>query len=201
MKRLRSIVITAALGVVAFATVFATTARASCVPLTEKGEAGWRLQSSRSQPGTFALALAQFAPDTSAADPSIVGFWQVAFVAQGNTNGIPDGAPIDSAYVQWHSDGTEIMNSSRDPRTQSFCLGVWKKTGPFSYTLKHLAMSWTTDGTFIGPATILENVTLARRGDTFTGTFVITQYEPDGITISPPTPIFGIMRGTRITAD
>ena len=62
-------------------------------------------------------------------------------------------------------------------------------------------MSWTTDGAFVGPATILENVTLARRGDTFTGTFVIVQYEMDGITISPPTPIFGTLRGTRITAD
>jgi hypothetical protein len=145
--------------------------------------------------------LAQFAPDTSAPDLSIVGFWQVDFVAKDNTNGIPDGTLIDSAYVQWHSDGTEIMNSSRDPRTQSFCLGVWKKTGPFSYTLKHRAMTWTSDGTPIGPATILENVTLGRRGDTFTGTFVIVQYEMDGITISPPTPIVGTLRGTRITAD
>ena len=167
MKRLSRIMVTAALGAVAFG-AFAPTARASCVPLTKNDGAPWRLHSSRGQLGTFAPVLAQFAPDTSAPDLSIVGFWQVDFVAKDNTNGIPDGTPIDSAYVQWHSDGTEIMNSSRDPRTQSFCLGVWKKTGPFSYTLKHLAMSWTSDGTPIGPATILENVTLARRGDTFT---------------------------------
>jgi hypothetical protein len=200
MKRLSRIIVTAALGAVAFGT-FASTARASCVPSTKNDGVPWRLHSSRGQLGTFAPVLAQFAPDTSAPDLSIVGFWQVDFVAKDNTNGIPDGTPIDSAYVQWHSDGTEIMNSSRDPRTQSFCLGVWKKTGPFSYTLKHRAMTWTSDGTPIGPATILENVTLARRGDTFTGTFVIVQYEMDGITISPPTPIFGTLRGTRITAD
>ena len=81
----------------------------------------------------------------------IVGFWHVAFVAQGNTNGIPDGTTIDSAYVQWHSDGTEIMNSSRDPRTGNFCLGVWKRTGAFTYTLKHLALSWDGSGTPVGP--------------------------------------------------
>lgn len=200
MKRLSRIIVTAALGAVAFG-AFAPTARASCVSLTTKDGAPWRLQSSRGQLGTFAPVLAQFAPDPSARDVSIVGFWQVDFVAQGNSNGIPDGTPIDSGYAQWHSDGTEIMNSSRDPRTQSFCLGVWKRTGPFSYTLKHLAMTWTSDGTPIGPATILENVTLAGRGDTFAGTFTITQYATDGITILPPTPIVGTLRGTRITPD
>jgi|SoiMethySBSTD1v2_1073268.scaffolds.fasta_scaffold560405_3 hypothetical protein len=108
MKRMRSIIITAALGVVAFATVFATTARASCVSLTEKSEVGWRLQSSRSQPGTFALALAQFAPDTSAADPSIVGFWQVAFVAQGT----PTGSPTERRSILLTCSGTATARKS-----------------------------------------------------------------------------------------
>src|SRR4029077_2486440 len=73
-------------------------------------------------------------------DP-IVGFWRVNLVSKGNS-GIPDGAILDAGFSQWHSDGTEILNSSRAPETQSFCLGVWKKTAPFHYKLNHFAISW-----------------------------------------------------------
>src|SRR4029077_12448882 len=59
-------------------------------------------------------------------DP-IVGFWKVAFTSKGNEPNIPDGAPIDSGFVQWHSDGTEIMNSGRPPQNGDFCLGVDRK--------------------------------------------------------------------------
>ena len=185
MKTHSRVVVIAVLTLAAFGTVFAPRAMAGCVSPNESGGTAWRLKP----------AL------TPAVEMSIVGFWHVEFVAQGNTNGIPDGALIDSAYVQWHSDGTEIMNSSRDPRTGSFCLGVWKRTGAFTYALKHFALSWNGDGTPQGPASILENVRLARGGDTFTGTFTITQYATDGITIVPPTPIVGTLAGTRITPD
>ena len=62
-------------------------------------------------------------------DASIVGLWKFAFTAKGNSGNTapfnpPDGATLDAGYVQWHSDGTEIMNSGRDPASGSFCLGV-----------------------------------------------------------------------------
>jgi len=50
---------------------------------------------------------------------SIVGFWHVKFVSEGTT-GIPDGTIIDMGFSQWHSDGTEILNSSRSARHQQF---------------------------------------------------------------------------------
>src|SRR5947208_13320831 len=50
---------------------------------------------------------------------SIVGFWHVKFVSEGTT-GIPDGTIIDMGFSQWHSDGTEILNSSRPARHQQF---------------------------------------------------------------------------------
>jgi hypothetical protein len=189
MKGVSKIVVVAAL-TLAFGSVLAPAARASCVSLDEQGGAGWRLAPSSVPAGGLGLLL-----QAGAAETSIVGFWRVDFTAQGDTE------PFDSAYVQWHSDGTEIMNSSRDPRTQSFCLGVWKKTGPFTYTLKHLAMSWDGAGHPVGPATILENVTLALHGDMFTGTFTLTQYAMDGTTVLPPTPIAGTLAGTRIMPD
>jgi len=81
------------------------------------------------------------------------------------------------------------------------CLGVWERTGPFTSTPNHLALSWDGAGNAVGPATITETVTLGRDGDSFTGTFTITQYALDGRTVLPPTPIVGTLAGTRITPD
>jgi len=114
MNRLSSI-ITATLGVIAFSTVFAPSARASCASFDEQG-AIWRLPAADRLSGNVGAPVARFVADTSAPDGSIVGFWRVDFTADGADR------PFDSAYAQWHSDGTEIMNSSRDPRTQAFCL-------------------------------------------------------------------------------
>jgi len=133
-------------------------------------------------------------------DGGIVGFWRVTFVSKESTY-IPDGTVVDWGYVQWHSDGTEVMNSSRPPATSSFCLGVWEKTGPFTYKLRHLALSWNPDGTFLGPATITEEVVLDRKGDSYSGSFVITQYDASGSNTLPPTPIVGVVTGRRITVE
>ena len=199
MNRLSRIIITTSLGGVLFGTVFAPAARASCVSLDQKGQPVWRLPAASKHAVNFGFVVAKFLLDASAPDAPIVGFWHVALTADGADH------PFDSALVQFHSDGNEIMNSSKDPRTQSFCLGVWEKTGAFTYTLKHLAMSWDGAGNPIGPATILENIILDRHGDTFTGTFVLTQYNLDGTIIIPPAPgapaapIPGTLSGTRIT--
>jgi hypothetical protein len=129
----------------------------------------------------------------------IVGLWHVTFVSRGSQY-IPDDTPIDSAYVQWHSDGTEIMNSSRPPATGSFCMGVWEKTGRHTYRLNHVALSWNPDGTPQGPASIREEVTLDRSGNTYKGTFTIVQYDLTGINVLVPTPIVGVLTAERITA-
>ena len=132
------------------------------------------------------------------ADDRIVGFWKVEFVSEG-TDGIPDGTVIDNGFAQWHSDGTEIMNSSRPPATGNFCLGVWHKSGRSSYKLNHFGLSWDSNGTFIGPARIQVEVTVDHSGNTYAGTFTIEQYDPAGNLI-PPT-ITGKVTATRITVD
>jgi hypothetical protein len=121
--------------------------------------------------------------------PSIVGMWQFTFTSTGNSAfGIPDGAPLDQGYSQWHSDGTEIMNSGRDPVTQSFCLGTYASDGHRTYSLNHFALSWDNTGKFckaiapatncfVGPTNIREQVTLNLQGDTYTGHVSITQYD------------------------
>jgi hypothetical protein len=105
-------------------------------------------------------------------DDRIVGFWKMKFVA--------DDTVIDNGFVQWHSDGTEIINSSRPPATGSFCLGVWQKSGPSSYKVNHFALAYDQNGSFIGPAQLREEVTLDHSGNNYEGTFTIDQYDPSG---------------------
>ena len=64
---------------------------------------------------------------------SIVGFWHVLFTSGGQ--------PFDEGYDVWHSDGTEILNDNAPPAPANgggnFCMGVYEKTGPGAFKLKH----------------------------------------------------------------
>jgi hypothetical protein len=140
--------------------------------------------------------------DASFAEPGsesqhIVGFWKAKFVSQGS-NGIPDGALIDSPFVQWHSDGTEIMNSTRVPATGNFCMGIWHRTGKLTYALNHFGLSFDTNGNFVGPAQIRENITLDKKGNQYLGTFSIDQYDAGGTLL---VEIKGNVSATRVTVN
>lgn len=144
--------------------------------------------------------------DNDSDNAAIVGLWKFAFTA---TN--PPLGPFDAGYVQWHSDGTELMNSGRAPTTGSFCMGVWKQIGHSTFQLNHFGLSWAFDagnpgtgpGTggadFVGPANIRETVTVDHSGNSYQGTFTLVQYEPDGVTVVAT--ITGTVTATRITAD
>ncbi len=196
---LRTISIT--FGIVLVATFFALTANAQCgasdgqaanasatrllersVPLRFASHASFRLASNR---------------ENKSEDVSIVGFWHVKFVSEGTT-GIPDGTVIDMGFSQWHSDGTEILNSSRPPATSNFCLGVWEKTGRSTYKLNHFALSSDLNGNLVGPANIREDLTLDASGNSYSGTFSIDQYDLAGKTLAH---IVGSISATRITVD
>jgi hypothetical protein len=141
----------------------------------------------------------------SVEDP-IVGMWQVEFTAEGNTGSMapPDGTPIDNAFVQWHSDGTEIMNSGRPAQDGNFCLGVWKRTGKTSHKLNHFALGNTTDnapsgiGNPAGPTQIRENIILSRDGNSYTGSFTLDAYDTSGHNVAH---ILGKISATRITVN
>src|SRR5215212_1066954 len=114
------------LGALASVAGFASTVQASCVELPKHGT----LLSPAQTPSSFGrrLVMAQNTPAglSARSGPQIVGLWQFEFTSAGNDGSpfyIPDGAPLDAGYAQWHSDGTEIMNSSRDPITGNVCLG------------------------------------------------------------------------------
>jgi len=135
----------------------------------------------------------------------IVGMWHVTFTAEGNEPGPPDDTPIDNALVTWHSDGTELMNSARPPQDGNFCMGVWKKTGRYTYKLNHFA--WLANDTAnaptgvgnpTGPTRFFEEVTLSPDGKHYSGKFTLDAYDTSG---NPVAHIIGTIAATRITLD
>ena len=147
--------------------------------------------------GPFATASILRVSSQPGAGAGIVGFWKVKFVAEGNV-GIPDGTVIDNGFAQWHSDGTEMMNSSKPPATGNFCMGVYQKSGPSSYQLNHFALGFDASSNFIGPAQIQESVTVNKKNNQYTGTFTIDQYDPMG---NPLAHVAGNVTATRVTID
>jgi hypothetical protein len=110
----------------------------------------------------------------------IVGLWRMNLIAEGDSAfGFKDGDIFDAGISQWHGDGTELLNSSRVPDTQSFCMGIWKKTSRLHYRLNHFAKSWQ-NGVFLGPAQIQEEVVVGEDGNSLSGTWTVDQYDTSG---------------------
>lgn len=142
----------------------------------------------------------------------IVGLWEFTIVSEGNNVApffIRDGAQLDAGYAQWHSDGTEIMNSSRDPATTNFCLGVWQNGSARSYKLNHFGLSWDNTGAlctppagasscYVGVANIREEVTVDPHGNTYSGTVTIDQFNSTGQLLFR---LRGSVSAQRITAN
>ena len=130
----------------------------------------------------------------------------MTFTAKGNEPNTPDGTPIDSGFVQWHSDGTEIMNSGRPPQNGDFCLGVWEKTGRSRYKLNHFALGNVIDPTHPteigppgGPTQIVEDIILSRDGNHYAGRFTLDAYDTPANGNKLLTHIIGVVTATRIT--
>jgi len=110
------------------------------------------------------------------ANHSIVGMWSFTMT--------PTAGPGDFGYQQWHSDGTELMNSGgRAPASENFCMGVWKQTGLSRYHLNHYALSYDpSSGTINARVIIKEDVTLNSTGNSYSGSFTLDVYDPTGTT-------------------
>lgn len=130
----------------------------------------------------------------SAATPEpIVGFWNITLTA-------PDGTVFDWGLQQWHSDGTEILNSGLAPKR--FCLGMWvKAAGPSTYEINHFPLDYSN-----GPLNIInirEKVTLSPDHNSMTGTFTFDVYDAEGNPVNDPggnpIHIVGDVEGHRIT--
>jgi hypothetical protein len=135
--------------------------------------------------------------------PSIVGMWSFQFISMGNTThnpSIADGTQLLWGYNQFHSDETEILNAgSRSPAQQNFCLGVWQKTGDFTYQVNHFALNYNaTTGALLGKIIVVEMVTVSPGGTAFSGTFVETVFDTTG---KQTDQLTGQIKAQRITVD
>jgi hypothetical protein len=127
----------------------------------------------------------------------IVGLWRMNLIAEGDSAfGFKDGDIFDAGIAQWHDDGTELLNSSRVPDTQSFCMGIWKKTSHLHYRLNHFAKSWQ-NGVFLGPAQIQEEVVVGEDGNSLSGTWTVDQYDTSGNLLAH---LAGKIEAKRLTA-
>ena len=135
---------------------------------------------------------------------TIVGMWNIQFISKGNTAhnpSIPDGAQLDFGYTQWHSDGTELMNSGgHAANTGNFCMGTFVRTGLFTYVLNHFALSYDpVTGNLTAKIHILEQVTLDPSGNEYAGTLTIDAYDPKSG--SQMDHVSGTVSATRVTVD
>ena len=195
-----------ALGLVLIGTVLTAKASAECLSYLPGHKAGAVVSPQSWSGAEFSSASLVLASEHDSND-AIVGFWKVTFTAEGNgKEGPPDDTQIDSGYVQWHSDGTEIMNSGRPPQNGDFCLGVWEKTGRSRYKLNHFALGNViedpTNPTVIGPpggpTQIVEDIILSRDGNHYVGTFTLDAYDTNHALL-PGGHIIGVITATRIT--
>ena len=160
------------------------------------------------QPGSARFMHAALFDDDDRDGPSVVGMWHVIFTAHTmNGNPIPSNAypMIDNAFVVFHSDKTEIMESARPPQDGNFCLGVWERTGDRSYYVNHLP--WLGNDTANAPsgignptagAQITERVTLGEDGNKYSGSFTLVAYNLDG---TKAVTFTGVLAATRITTS
>jgi hypothetical protein len=197
---------TTIVGLVLVGTILTATASAECLSYLPGHKTGAVVSPQSWSGATFRPASLLMISDHDSEDAPIVGFWKVTFTAEGNgKEGPPDDTPIDSAYVQWHSDGTEIMNSGRPPQNGDICLGVWEKTGKFRYKLNHFATGNVIDpndptaiGPPGGPTQIVEDIILSRDGNHYTGMFTLDAYDTNHVLL-PGGHIIGVITATRIT--
>ncbi|HEY2416315.1 MAG TPA: hypothetical protein VGH84_00230 [Steroidobacteraceae bacterium] len=150
---------------------------------------------------------------------AIVGLWKFEMRISG-TNQPPftDGGLFDYGLATWHHDGTEIMFSgARPPSSGDVCMGAWRQTRRSTFKLNHialgLAVAGPAAGTYVGPVAIRETVILDPSGNSYSGTFTLTQYqgvpsnvpwteldETDALPIGMGS-FKGTVKATRITAD
>ena len=123
----------------------------------------------------------------------IVGLWAISLLS--------NGAQVDWGYSEWHSDGTEIMNSGgHTPASGNFCLGVWRQTGPNNFHLKHFPLAYNpVTGALAAKIILTEDVSLDRSGQNFSGTFSEDVYDPTGTTLMQHIP--GMITGHRVQAN
>lgn len=202
MKRMSRVMIAAG-GVAIFGVFFVSQASAGCGDESNlQGPFVFPQASAQVQPAAVS-ATAERPSARGSSSPSIVGLWSIQLLSQGNTTHtppIPDGALIDWGFNQWHSDGTELLNSGgHAANTGNFCMGVWGQTGFLTFELNHYALSYdATSGALVNIVNLHEQATLSPSGNSYSGTFTLDVYDTKGNHVDH---VVGNITATRVTVD
>jgi len=137
---------------------------------------------------------------------SIVGLWHVNYTAE-TESGAPIFPPVPFLFAEtfktWHADGTEFENANLPP-AGGICYGVWKDLGDGSVKLHHIGLMFDSTGQLSNMFTVDEKATVARNGQTYTGSFDFKLWPPSFAAVGVGTPIAevtGQTAATRINVD
>jgi hypothetical protein len=128
---------------------------------------------------------------------SIVGLWQFKF----------EGFGPDYGTQAWHSDGTELIYSGgQNPETGDVCQGVWRRLGPSTYSLNHIAMGRPAPGAPFGLRVHIHAVVkVDESGNKYSGKYTAAVYSvsetdpfDESVEVASGT---GVMTGTRVKPD
>jgi len=134
----------------------------------------------------------------SEAAPREDGFFETPIVGLWKSTLTSGGQVVDQGFDQWNSDGTEILNDNPPPQTGNVCLGVFVRSGPATYKLKHPSWTYDNNGNLTGTAIIREQVTVQAGGNTYKGTFTVDVFDLNGHHLAQFT---GTISAQRITVD
>jgi hypothetical protein len=145
---------------------------------------------------------------------TIVGLWHLIYTATDSTSGplpvpvIPPGPPSSFQFLEsfktWHADGTEFENAFLPPSGGNICFGVWKDLGHGSVKLHHIGLMFDSMGSVSYMFTVDEKDTVARNGQTYSGSFDFKLWPPSFTAVGVGKPlqeITGSTAGTRINVD
>ena len=153
---------------IAIAAVFVGTAGAKCGPQTQNNPIA--LAHVRPLVLKTTPMVTRPADGTPAVEPSIAGLWSMQIVA--------DGQVVDEGFDMWHPDGTELLNDTSTPSSGAVCIGIWTKTAPYTYQLKHPSYIFDdANVNLIGLVIIRETITLDPSGNSYTGTLATDAYD------------------------
>jgi hypothetical protein len=123
----------------------------------------------------------------------IVGLWFTVFKI--------DDFVWNRGFQQYHAGNTELsVDSSVPPVLGNVCIGVWKRTGPRTFKLRHVTWNWNLDGSPAGTFLLITTVHLDEHGHAYAGTFESDSFDTDGNVI-PDFHAEGTVTGRRITVD
>ena len=154
-------------------------ARAACVAPSGPKLSPLTGVSRLARPGATSALAAAAQGAGATGNGAIVGQWQVVMTA---FPGTPGEFIYDVAFQQFHTDGTELMNSAGVPPTiGNGCIGVLERGSQGASRLRHMTWNWNGDevlgdaptGYFLLDATLRPN----SQGTAYSGTWKAASYD------------------------